>query len=118
MGVKLEVADNTIDLIWQQQDGLEKLLGGLEDVLGLSGKGASSSHLKRRTDALSSQIDEINLQVEELKEETRSFQPTRCTEPLVSIAHVLDGHSSELDAVEARIVAAEQKLRNAAFSVH
>merc|ERR1712187_426893 len=101
-----------------QQDALGKLLGGLEDVLQLrtEGRGESDSRVERRANALTAQLDELSWQVRELTRETREFQSNRCAEPLNTVAHVLNAHSSELDSIQVRVDAAERKLRDLSTS--
>jgi len=117
--VRLDAADHAADLIWEQQDALGKLFSGLEDALGLtphdplgSGSDGLTSRADRRLGALTAQLEELNMQVQDLSRETKEFQPSRCTEPFVAVAHVLNAHSSELDAIQVRVDAAEQKLRD------
>merc|ERR1712226_1114680 len=104
--------ERAVRLVWDQQAALASLLTGFEEVLGLQlDHGAGTSRVARRADALGSQLDELDAQVTELSQETRRFQATRCAEPLVTVAHVLNAHSSELDSIEARVSAAEQKFQ-------
>merc|ERR1712070_715961 len=103
-----------------QQDALEQLLTGLQSAL--EGKlpaasGANSADLnsnskpEARAKGLGVQLDELDRQVKDLTEEARNFQATRYSEPLVRVGHVLDAHSSELDAIEERVHAAFHRLR-------
>lgn len=115
-----ETSEHAVKLVCDQQEALGKLLGGLEKVLGLSSMtragqrdaGSGCSKVDLRAGSLKTQLDELDWQVRELNKETRSFQAFRCGEPLQTVAHVLNAHSSELDAIQVRVDAAERVLRD------
>lgn len=118
---KQEATDHSIQLILDQQDALEQLLAGLQTTLegklntsnsGNSDAGATSQP-EARAKSLGVQLDELDRQVKDLTQEARDFQTTRYSEPLVRVGHVLDAHTSELDAIEERVHAAFHRLRGA-----
>lgn len=118
---KQAAADHSIQLIWDQQDALGQLFVGLQTAL--EGKlpmdehaGGASSMPETRAKSLNMQLDELKRQIEELTCEARKFQATRYSEPLVRVGHVLDAHSSELDAIEERVRAATHRLRGMEIS--
>jgi len=113
-----EAVDHSVELIWEQQDALLELLGGLQGGLELRlgapsarppGGGASRS--EQRAVGLKVQLDELGKQVAALTAEATLFRAARYSEPIARVAHVLDAHSSELDSVQERISAAERRLR-------
>lgn len=116
---KLEVADSTVHLIWEQQEALGDLLSGLQESFELAPllvEGERHSRSERRAASLETQLEELSRQVRALADEAAVFKAVQYSRPLERVAHVLDAHSSELDSVQERIDAAERRLR--ALGIH
>jgi len=120
---KQEVADHSLQLVWEQQDLLEELFAGLQDSLGvrlpggLSLAGAATggtdegmSRSEHRAQALDAQLNELQQQVEQLALETDTFSTVQYKKPFDRVVHLLDAHTSELDSIQERVVAAERRL--------
>lgn len=102
------VIDAMAQQIWEPQVALGELLDGLEESLQLAPGG--SERPDDRAQAVEAQLEELSRQVQRLAEESAQFRPMTYAQPLARVAHVLDAHSSELDAVEQRLEAAERQL--------
>lgn len=118
---KQETVDHSISLVWDQQEALGQLLSGLQSALegklpasgvNMTSDKGSSPKPQERAKGLDVQLDELDRQVKDLTREAQDFQTARYSEPLVRVGHVLDAHSSELDAIEERVHAAVHRLRS------
>merc|ERR1712137_731517 len=125
-----EAVDHSVNLIWEQQDAVFKLFHGLEEALelhklhqrgvgpGLSSEANVRSTREQREKSLHCSFDELDRMIEELSQETSSFQASRYTQsPLTTAAYVLDAHSDELNSLQQRINATERKLRSLELSL-
>lgn len=116
---KAEVADRSLQLIFEQQDALGRLMTGLTDSLGLqeqSGNGGieavggGSNAADKRAESLEHQLEELHAQVRKLSEETLSFQTLHYSQPMERVAAVLGAHSHELDSLQQRLYSAERRF--------
>jgi len=116
---KADVADRSLQLIFDQQDALGRLMTGLTDSLGLQEQlanrgaeavGGGSNAAKRRAEGLEHQLEELHAQVRKLSEETLSFQTLHYSQPMERVAAVLGAHSHELDALQQRLYSAERRF--------
>jgi len=116
---KAEVADRSLQLIFDQQDALGRLMTGLTDSLGLQEQsanggaeavGGGSNAADRRAEGLEHQLEELHAQVQKLSQETLSFQTLQYSQPMERVAAVLGAHSHELDALQQRLYSAERRF--------
>jgi len=113
---KAEVSDRSLQLIFDQQDALTRLMTGLTDSLGLqepdqaANDGGSSSAADQRAQGLERQLEELHAQVRKLSKETVAFQTLHYSQPRERVAAVLGAHSHELDAMQQRLISAERRF--------
>eukprot|EP00435_Cladocopium_sp_Y103_P032539 s628_g8.t1 len=108
---KEEAAENSLQLIHDQQELLSDLLGHLEMELDLGStakKSRSSSRLEERSSSLHLQLDELTRQAKHLTELIGSQAQH---DPIEQMAHLLAAHQSELDAVQERLNVSEKQLK-------
>eukprot|EP00913_Durusdinium_trenchii_P022146 g20807.t1 len=108
---KQEAAENSMQLIYDQQELLSELLGHLEIELDLGStakKSRSSLRLEERARSLNMQLDELTGQARRLTELIGAQGPS---DPMAHMAHLLAAHQSELDAVQERLNASEEQLK-------
>lgn len=109
---KAELADQSINQIYEQQDALGRMLLQLQEALKLKIPEATAQPLRthQRAKVLTVQLDELDRQVEDLAKETQTVQSTLYVEPLTTVVRVLDSHASALDAIQAQVGAVTQRL--------
>jgi len=120
-----EAADQSVQQIYEQQDALARLLAGLEEALraklpaDLSAGATQAAGLPgvprahQQAKVLTTQLDELDRQVEDLAKETETVQSTLYAEPLATVVRVLDGHASALDAIQGQVAALSTRLHAA-----
>ncbi|CAJ1334667.1 unnamed protein product [Effrenium voratum] len=108
---KKDAAENSMQLIHEQQELLSNLLGHLENELDLGStakKSRSAVRLEERVMGLGQQLDELTRQARTLADQ---INHQGSCDPVAQMAHLLEAHQSNLDAVQERLDATEKKLR-------
>lgn len=108
---KEEAAEQSLQLIHDQQELLSDLLGHLEIELDLGStakKSRSSTRLEERSSSLHLQLDELTRQAQHL---TELIGSQANHDPIEQMAHLLAAHQSELDAVQERLNVSEKQLK-------
>jgi len=115
-----ELADRSIQQIWEQQDSLGRLLSSLMEALRAqpqqqadeaAGNGAAPVRSHQRALALTMQLDELERQAEDLARETGKVQSNLYKEPLTTVVRVLDAHASALDAIQNQVGGVTQRIQ-------
>ncbi|CAE7239456.1 NUP62 [Symbiodinium sp. CCMP2592] len=113
-----ELADRSIQQIWEQQDSLGRLLASLTEALRTqpqqadeaAGSAAAPVRTHQRSLGLTMQLDELERQAEDLARETGKVQSNLYKEPLTTVVRVLDAHASALDAIQNQVGSVTQRI--------
>ncbi|CAE7294558.1 Nup62, partial [Symbiodinium sp. CCMP2456] len=113
-----ELADRSIQQIWEQQDSLGRLLASLTEALRTqpqqadeaAGSAAAPVRAHQRSLGLTMQLDELERQAEDLARETGKVQSNLYKEPLTTVVRVLDAHASALDAIQNQVGSVTQRI--------
>jgi len=111
--------DQSLEQIKNQQESLQHLLCKLQEELKLKipdsagepGTGEPGM-IHQRARILTSQLDELDGQTEDLVKVTKTVQSKLYTEPLTTVVRVLDAHASALDTIQGQINSMTQHLKS------